>query len=108
MEYRAPFPQQSMQPSDLDEDFEPNLQDPERDWYRVRIDQIMDDDGTKDVTDLNQARSFEWDVPEHLPGSPLCPLSPKHRSGGKGICVYHGRKADLGNTKSTRDYGAGS
>ncbi|KAK8159752.1 hypothetical protein IWX90DRAFT_309804 [Phyllosticta citrichinensis] len=35
---------------------------------------------------------FVWDVPEHLPGSPLCPLSPKHRGGGRGICVYHGRR----------------
>lgn len=34
---------------------------------------------------------FELNVPEHLPGSPLCPRSPLHPSGGKGICVYHGR-----------------
>ncbi|KAL1386203.1 hypothetical protein HDK64DRAFT_330845 [Phyllosticta capitalensis] len=38
------------------------------------------------------AAEFVWDVPEHLPGSPLCPLSPKHRGGGRGICVYHGRR----------------
>ncbi|KAF2141427.1 uncharacterized protein K452DRAFT_288123 [Aplosporella prunicola CBS 121167] len=58
----------------------------ERDWFRTRMDQILQDDtGGGDV-------DFEWDVPEHLPGSPLCPLSPKHKSGGKGICVYHGRR----------------
>lgn len=35
---------------------------------------------------------FELDVPEHLPSSPLCPANPKHKSGGTGICVYHGRR----------------
>ena len=34
---------------------------------------------------------FEINVPEHLPSSPLCPRNPKHKSEGKGICVYHGR-----------------
>ena len=32
----------------------------------------------------------EWSVPEHLPSSPLCPRHPKHKSGGTGICPYHG------------------
>ena len=36
---------------------------------------------------------FELNVPEHLPNSPLCPRHPKHSSGGKGVCVYHGRNA---------------
>jgi parafibromin len=36
--------------------------------------------------------SFELSLPEHLPNSPLCPKNPKHKSGGAGICVYHGRK----------------
>lgn len=35
--------------------------------------------------------AFDLNVPDHLPNSPLCPKNPKHRSGGKGICVYHGR-----------------
>jgi hypothetical protein len=39
-----------------------------------------------------QAPSFELDMPEHLPSSPLCPKNPKHRSGGQGICAYHERK----------------
>ncbi|KAF2091641.1 hypothetical protein K490DRAFT_61074 [Saccharata proteae CBS 121410] len=59
----------------------------ERDWFRVRMDDIMS--GEAEATGSEE--EFEWDVPEHLPGSPLCPLSPKHKSGGKGICVYHGR-----------------
>lgn len=35
---------------------------------------------------------FEFDVPDHLPSSPLCPLNPKHKSGGRAICLLHGRK----------------
>ena len=38
---------------------------------------------------------FELNVPEHLLGSPLCPRSPLHPSGGKGICVYHGRNRKM-------------
>lgn len=34
---------------------------------------------------------FEQDVPDHFPTSPLCPLHPKHKSGGKAICPLHGR-----------------
>lgn len=34
---------------------------------------------------------FELNLPEHFPTSPLCPRNPKHKSGGTGICVYHGR-----------------
>ncbi|KAH7047501.1 hypothetical protein B0J12DRAFT_124499 [Macrophomina phaseolina] len=73
--------------------------DPETDWFRVRMDQIMTEDppnfernaGGSDDGD-GGGPVFVWDIPEHLPGSPLCPLSPKHKSGGKGICVYHGRR----------------
>jgi hypothetical protein len=36
---------------------------------------------------------FEWNTPEHLPNSPLCPLNQKGNTGNiKGTCVYHGRK----------------
>lgn len=34
---------------------------------------------------------FQFDVPEHLPSSPLCPANARHPSGGTGVCVYHGR-----------------
>ncbi|KAI0111355.1 hypothetical protein F4814DRAFT_450030 [Daldinia grandis] len=36
--------------------------------------------------------SFEFDMPEHLPNSPMCPANKRHTSGGTGICVYHGRR----------------
>lgn len=38
---------------------------------------------------------FEIELPEHLPSSPLCPKSPLHKSGGTGICVYHGRRRSV-------------
>ena len=52
------------------------------DWFSV---QLMVED-SRDVE-----KQFELNVPEHLLGSPLCPRSPMHKSGGKGVCIYHGR-----------------
>ncbi|KAF9881840.1 hypothetical protein CkaCkLH20_00986 [Colletotrichum karsti] len=42
---------------------------------------------------------FEFDIPEHLPSSPMCPSNPKHSSGGKGLCVYHGRRRESSGLK---------
>ncbi|RWA10768.1 hypothetical protein EKO27_g4334 [Xylaria grammica] len=39
-------------------------------------------------------RSFKFDLPEHLPSSPMCPANRRHKSGGTGVCVYHGRAKD--------------
>ncbi|KAF6820177.1 hypothetical protein CSOJ01_00880 [Colletotrichum sojae] len=52
---------------------------------------------TKKRTPQTQApvpntRSFEFDIPKHLPSSPMCPAHPKHSSQGRGLCVYHGRR----------------
>ncbi|KAI1327532.1 hypothetical protein F5Y16DRAFT_371574 [Xylariaceae sp. FL0255] len=38
-------------------------------------------------------RSFEFDIPEHLPSSPICPANARHPMGGAGVCVYHGRRS---------------
>ncbi|KAF9637043.1 hypothetical protein BFW01_g7939 [Lasiodiplodia theobromae] len=66
---------------------------PGNDWFRAQLSHIMAEEPPKTNSDVDrQNPSFAWDVPEHLPGSPLCPLHPKHKGGGKGICVYHGRK----------------
>ncbi|KAL8831023.1 MAG: hypothetical protein Q9170_005473 [Blastenia crenularia] len=54
----------------------------DNDWFRVRV--------AMDEAKEENAR-FELNAPEHLPSSPLCPKHPKHKSGGKGVCVYHGR-----------------
>lgn len=40
----------------------------------------------------NPDHQFALNIPEHLPSSPLCPKNPKHKSGGKGTCVYHGKR----------------
>ncbi|KAI1776926.1 hypothetical protein F4818DRAFT_440321 [Hypoxylon cercidicola] len=40
--------------------------------------------------------SFEFDMPEHLPSSPMCPANTRHKSGGTGVCVYHGRRKRSG------------
>ena len=61
------------------------------DWSSARL---------QAVEARNHAMDFELNVPEHLPSSPLCPKHPKHKSGGKGICVYHGRNRDEGEEQS--------
>ncbi|KAI1095793.1 hypothetical protein F5B19DRAFT_267691 [Rostrohypoxylon terebratum] len=43
--------------------------------------------------------SFEFDLPEHLPSSPMCPTNKRHKSGGTGVCVYHGRRKRSGHAK---------
>ena len=58
----------------------------ERRTMRAFLDETLNEDEDDSVV------SFELDVPDHLPNSPLCPLSPKHKSGGKAICPLHGRK----------------
>lgn len=55
----------------------------EKEWFRVRPENGLADEARE---------QFEWETPEHLPGSPLCPLHPKYSKSGKGICVYHGRR----------------
>ncbi|TLD36477.1 hypothetical protein E2P81_ATG03366 [Venturia nashicola] len=78
--------------------------DPEtgdKDWYRIRVDQ----NGDNEAKDIEELKMFEWDLPEHLPNSPLCPLSPKHSSKGKGVCIYHGRKRWRDGTHTSGKYG---
>ncbi len=55
------------------------------DWYRVK--EVADE--AKD-----EQADFELNIPEHLPNSPMCPRNPKHKSGGQGVCVYHGRNKE--------------
>ena len=52
-------------------------------WYRRKLDNID--------AECHSPEEFAASVPEHLPNSPLCPRHPKHRSGGKGVCPYHGK-----------------
>lgn len=57
------------------------------DWFSVKL---------KADEARDNAMGFEINVPEHLPSSPLCPKHPKHKSEGKGICIYHGRNRKEG------------
>lgn len=67
----------------------------ERDWYRARVAA----EKAKDVQ-----FQFELNVPEHLPNSPLCPKHPKNRhTGGKGVCVHHGRRLSSSEVQMTTD-----
>ena len=58
----------------------------EGEWFRVSV------CGSEQAGSINE---FEFHLPEHLPSSPLCPKNPKHSSGGKGNCVFHGRNRSL-------------
>ncbi|KAF2226203.1 hypothetical protein BDZ85DRAFT_76987 [Elsinoe ampelina] len=58
--------------------------DEQRDFFRMRIDQVLN-------TPDEQTAGFSFDIPDHLPSSPLCPLHPKHHGGQKLICPMHGR-----------------
>ena len=62
----------------------------ERSLIKSYIEEALNDDDNDDVQ-----LGFELDVPDHLPNSPLCPLNPKHKSGGRAICPLHGRKKRL-------------
>ncbi|KAM7202904.1 hypothetical protein V8F33_002562 [Rhypophila sp. PSN 637] len=50
-----------------------------------------------------KAALFTFDIPEHLPSSPICPAHPKNKSGGKGVCVYHGRRQSLANDETEEE-----
>ncbi|EME44176.1 hypothetical protein DOTSEDRAFT_172257 [Dothistroma septosporum NZE10] len=55
---------------------------------RSVIEDTLDED---DEEDDDIVLGFEQNVPDHFPSSPLCPLHPKHKSGGKAICPQHRR-----------------
>lgn len=75
------------------------------DARRAKMSQIrsyMDEALKEDEDDESSAFPFVLNVPDHLPNSPLCPLSPKHESGGKAICPIHGRKGATFNFAQVR------
>lgn len=56
-----------------------------RKWWVVPL-------ATNATRRLVESEDFNLNIPEHLPSSPLCPMNPMHKSGGTGVCVYHGRR----------------
>ncbi|MCJ1450978.1 hypothetical protein MMC28_001312 [Mycoblastus sanguinarius] len=55
----------------------------EKVWYRVKL-EVID-------AEVASRAQFVTSAPDHLPNSPLCPRHPKHKSGGTGVCIYHGK-----------------
>lgn len=55
----------------------------EKEWWEVSVPVSYDA--------VDQRAAFRFDMPEHLPSSPMCPANKRHKSGGTGVCVYHGR-----------------
>ena len=74
-----------------------NTQRAEKNQLRHWIDETVDDE-IDDETQLG----FEIDVPDHYPNSPLCPLHPKHKSGGNAICPLHRRKRQMPSPRAQR------
>jgi hypothetical protein len=75
------------------------------DARRAKMSQIrsyMEDTLHEDEDDEGSAFPFVLNVPDHLPNSPLCPLSAKHSSGGKAICPIHRRKRTTVNMPPSR------
>ncbi|KAL0944400.1 uncharacterized protein CTRU02_202287 [Colletotrichum truncatum] len=56
-----------------------------KEWWEVKR-------RTRPKKALPGPQAFQFDIPEHLPSSPICPTNILHPSGGKGLCVYHGRR----------------
>lgn len=84
------------QPGNGDRDQEPN-KDTEADRYRARL-------AAEKAKDAQF--QFELNVPEHLPNSPLCPRHPKNlQTGGRGVCVYHGRGLSSPEVQMSSDSG---
>ncbi|KAI0544179.1 hypothetical protein F4679DRAFT_589731 [Xylaria curta] len=54
-----------------------------------------------------RAAGFRFDLPEHLPSSPMCPANKRHKSGGTGVCVYHGRAKKKKKSSSSGNYEGG-
>ena len=61
----------------------------ETEWYRVKLDTIESEERDGE---LEREKKEMMQVPDHLPSSPLCPVHPKHKSGGWGTCPQHGKR----------------
>ncbi|KAF2877663.1 RecF/RecN/SMC N terminal domain-containing protein [Massariosphaeria phaeospora] len=64
---------------------------PQTDWFR-RASQVPEDSMQAALREAEERAKFEWIVPEHLPTSPLCPLSPKYHGKLKKFCYWHSKE----------------
>jgi hypothetical protein len=63
-----------------------SLKGPRREWWEDVPHRLLRQNH------IDPTNDFEFDVPEHLPSSPLCPANRRHTGKGTGLCVYHGRR----------------
>ncbi|KAI1192139.1 hypothetical protein F5B17DRAFT_445051 [Nemania serpens] len=60
-----------------------------KEWWEVSVPRSFGEVDSSSAS--GSRRAFRFDLPEHLPSSPMCPANKRHKSGGTGVCVYHGR-----------------
>ncbi|KAI1762921.1 hypothetical protein GGR53DRAFT_396333 [Hypoxylon sp. FL1150] len=75
-----------------DGDYDRKKKDSAKEWWEVPV--------AVPRYEAMAPASFKFDMPEHLPSSPMCPTNARHKSGGTGVCVYHGRKKKSGGTNN--------
>lgn len=69
-------------------------------YFRQRVDQSENERDEEDDDDGSVV--YAWDLPDHLPNSPLCPQNARlygkavDERGGKKVCPMHGRDQPLG------------
>ncbi|KAI5920203.1 hypothetical protein F4810DRAFT_713724 [Camillea tinctor] len=67
-----------------------------KEWWELPASPRASRDQLRFASYATAPSGFQFDVPEHLPSSPMCPANKRHRSGGNGVCVYHGRRKRSG------------
>ncbi|KAL6711007.1 hypothetical protein ACN47E_006882 [Coniothyrium glycines] len=80
---------------------------PPETWFRIHHGEMLDE-GTLTAAALKEQearRKFEWLIPEHLPNSPLCPLSPIYKGPCKGVCFWHMKKKSANKIQEEGDGG---
>ncbi|KAF1813169.1 hypothetical protein P152DRAFT_502190 [Eremomyces bilateralis CBS 781.70] len=74
-----------------------NTKGREDDFFRRKVEDVMGEEMGGEAFE-HWKSEFEWMIPDHLPNSPLCPLSPKNTWWPGMICLWHGRKNTSGET----------
>lgn len=65
---------------------------------RSYVEEMLGDNDDSGASQLQ----FEFNVPDHLPNSPLCPLNDKQGTRGQHLCPMHGRKGSAMRHPPTR------
>ncbi|TAQ84088.1 hypothetical protein B7494_g7589 [Chlorociboria aeruginascens] len=62
-----------------------------REWWERDVSSLEQSLPSLKAAQIQHSR-FEINIPEHFPDSPMCPVNPRYRGKGTGICPFHGRK----------------